>query len=81
MLVFVCATPIDWYCRSNMLKSRSTPPKKLSTAQQALLMLHKIHARGTFLVVNVLLLLMVLYTSYRFPAKFVRVQGEYVTSL
>ena len=61
-----------------MLKSRSTAPKKLSATQQALLMLHKIHARGTFLIVNVLLLLLVLYTSFRFPHKFVRVQGEYV---
>jgi hypothetical protein len=61
-----------------MLGGRPTGPKKLSVAQQALLTLHKIHARGMFLITNALLLLVVFYTSHRFPHKFVRVQGEYV---
>lgn len=61
-----------------MLGGRPTAPKKLSVAQQALLTLHKIYARGSFLVVNALLLLLVFYTSHRFPHKFVRVLGEYV---
>ncbi|KAG7389223.1 hypothetical protein PHYPSEUDO_010781 [Phytophthora pseudosyringae] len=59
-----------------MLGGRPTAPKRLSVAQQTLLTLHKINARGSFLVVNALLLLVVFYTSRRFPHKFVRVQGD-----
>ncbi|EGZ05706.1 hypothetical protein PHYSODRAFT_454585, partial [Phytophthora sojae] len=59
-----------------MLGGRPAVPKKLSVTQQALLKLHKINARGAFLVVNALLLLVVFYTSRRFPHKFVRVQGD-----
>jgi hypothetical protein len=40
--------------------------------------LEKIRVQGTFMVVNVLLLLLILYTSYRFPSKYMRVTGEYV---
>ncbi|KAL3663794.1 hypothetical protein V7S43_011208 [Phytophthora oleae] len=59
-----------------MLGGRPTVPKKLSATQQAVLTLHKINARSLFLAVNALLLLVVFYTSRRFPHKFVRVQGD-----
>ncbi|TMW59078.1 hypothetical protein Poli38472_007223 [Pythium oligandrum] len=57
----------------------STPPRpapKLSLAQTAILRAKQIDVRGTFLVVNALLLLLVFYTSLRFPHKYVRVKGE-----
>ncbi|ETL86333.1 hypothetical protein L917_14233 [Phytophthora nicotianae] len=59
-----------------MLGGRPTVPKKLSASQQALLTLHKIRARGSFFVANALLLLVVFYTSRRFPHKFVRIIGD-----
>ncbi|KAL4086440.1 hypothetical protein PRIC1_014144 [Phytophthora ramorum] len=59
-----------------MLGGKPAAPKKLSVAQQALLTMHKIRARGSFLVANALLLVVVFYTSQRFPHKFVRVLGD-----
>ncbi|RLN53222.1 hypothetical protein BBJ29_000529 [Phytophthora kernoviae] len=59
-----------------MLLSKPTGPKKLSATHAALLRLHKIQARGLFLVTNALLLVLVFYTSHRFPRKFIRVQGD-----
>ncbi|TDH69764.1 hypothetical protein CCR75_002359 [Bremia lactucae] len=50
--------------------------KKLVAVQKAQLMRHQIDARGLFGVINALLLLMVLYTSNRYPHKFVRVDGD-----
>lgn len=57
-----------------------SPPKdvRFSNAQQAIVRLEKIRVQGAFAAVNVLLLLLVVYTSQRFPHKWVRVTGEYV---
>uniref|UniRef100_K3WXA5 Uncharacterized protein n=1 Tax=Globisporangium ultimum (strain ATCC 200006 / CBS 805.95 / DAOM BR144) TaxID=431595 RepID=K3WXA5_GLOUD len=49
---------------------------RFTAAQQAVVTLEKIRVQGTFMVVNVLLLLLILYTSYRFPSKYMRVTGE-----
>lgn len=59
-----------------------SPPTdvRFSVAQQAIVRLEKIRVQGTFVAVNVLLLLVVAYTTHRFPHKFVRVTGEYVFS-
>lgn len=54
------------------------PARALSAAQTAVLRVAQLHARGNFLIANLLLLLLVFYTSHRFPHKFVRVRGEYV---
>ncbi|RLN86940.1 hypothetical protein BBJ28_00009802 [Nothophytophthora sp. Chile5] len=53
-----------------------TPAPKLSAAQLALLAVQKHQARSLFVSVNLLLLLFVLYTSHRFPHKYLRVVGE-----
>lgn len=60
-----------------------SPPKdvRFSIAQQALVRLEKIRVQGAFIAVNVLLLLLVGYTSYRYPHKYVRVMGEYVKKI
>lgn len=62
---------------SSMLLS---PPKpvRFSVAQQTLVALEKIRARGAFMSVNALLLLLVAYTTHRSPHKYVRVMGECV---
>ncbi|RLN92497.1 hypothetical protein BBJ28_00023371, partial [Nothophytophthora sp. Chile5] len=54
-----------------------TTARKLSAAQLALLAVRKHQARSLFVSVNLLLLLFVLYTSHRFPHKYLRVIGEY----
>lgn len=61
-------------------KKMLSPPKpvRFSVAQQALVRLEKIRVQGAFIIVNTLLLLLVAYTAYRSPHKYVRVKGEYV---
>ncbi|CAI5729818.1 hypothetical protein KXD40_009342 [Peronospora effusa] len=59
-----------------MFGDRSTALKKLSARQHVQLTLHKMKMRRIFLILNALLLIFVFYTSYCFPHKFVRVQGE-----
>lgn len=62
-----------------MLGGRPTPERRPTAAQLALLSLAKLEARGRFAAANALLLLLVLYTSRRFPHKFLRVTGECVS--
>lgn len=53
---------------------------RFSVAQQAVVTLEKIRVQGAFVAINALLLLLVVYTSHRFPSKYVRVTGEYVAT-
>ncbi|TYZ60844.1 hypothetical protein PybrP1_000423 [[Pythium] brassicae (nom. inval.)] len=64
-----------------MSSSLLSPPKpvRFSVAQQALVRLEKIRVQGAFITVNALLLLLIAYTTYRSPHKYVRVNGEYAT--
>ncbi|GLD97905.1 hypothetical protein PINS_up006602 [Pythium insidiosum] len=57
-----------------------TRERRLSPVQLAIVYTKQFEIRRLFLVVNALLLVLVLYTSLRFPDKFLRVTGECSTN-
>lgn len=59
-----------------MLKPPTSAMPAYSPVQQAIVALQKIQIRGVFVYTNVLLLILLLYTAYRSPSKYVRVEGE-----